>query len=392
MDLTVTGRPTVLEIDLTAIADNVRLIRSRLAPRTRFMAVVKADGYGHGALAVARTALRCGADAIGVAIAEEGVALREAGIRGPILVLGATMAEQAAMVVDHDLEATLFDLETAQQLARRANERGHSVPVHLKVDTGMGRLGMAPEGPVLELARRLAGMPGVELRGLMSHLANADHRDPELTALQYRRFLQLAERLRAGGVHIPILHLANSAGALRFPGIQMGMVRVGIGLYGLAPYADSPKLRPALTLKSRVVMVKRVPGGFPVGYGHTFTTTEPMVLATVPVGYADGYRRRLSNRGLALLHGRRVAVVGRVSMDQIVLGLPPDLDAAVGDEVVLLGEQGEDAITAQDWADWLDTIHYEVVTGFGRRVPRQYRIGNRVVAAGDVDDQFVMAL
>jgi alanine racemase len=388
------GRPTVIEVDLRAIARNVAVVKSRLGPGTRLMAVVKADGYGHGALPVARAALAAGADALGVALAEEGAALRAAGIprATPMVVLGATAPDQVATVVDYGLEATVFDAETAEALSRRAQDRRVTVPVHVKVDTGMGRLGVAADGPVVELVRRLLRLPGIRVEGLMSHLADADHADPTYTARQYRKFLGVVEALRQADIRIPVLHLANSAGALRFPGLTLDMVRIGIALYGLEPYPGAPRLYPALSLKTRVVMVKRVPAGFAVGYGHTFVTPEPMVLATIPIGYADGYPRGLSNRGVALLHGRRVSVVGRVSMDQTVLGLPPDLDAAVGDEVVLLGEQGDDRITAAEWARWLDTIHYEVVTRFGPRIPRRYRVGPRVVDAESVDAVLLEAL
>jgi alanine racemase len=387
-----TGRPTLLEVNLRAIARNVAAIRGVLSPATRLMAVVKADAYGHGAVPVARAVLKAGADALGVALAEEGAELRQAGVAAPILVLGATTADQAEWVAEYGLEATVWDVETAHHLSRRAQDRRVTVPVHIKIDTGMGRVGMPADGPVVELVERISRLPGIRVEGLMSHLADADHPDPTYTARQYRRFLGVAESLRRAGIEIPTHHLANSAGALRFPGIQMDMVRVGLALYGMDPYPGAMRLEPALTLKTRVVMVKRVPAGFAVGYGHTFVTPEPMVLATIPIGYADGYRRGLSNKGVALLHGRRVAVVGRVSMDQTVLGLPPDLDAAVGDEVVLLGEQGDDRITAEEWATWLGTITYEVATGFSRRVPRRYRVGPRVVPGPLVDEDLLEAL
>lgn len=386
------GRPTYVEVDLAAIRDNVRTLVGALSPVTRLFAVVKADGYGHGAVPVARTALAAGANGLAVALAEEGRTLREAGIEAPILVLSPTMRGQVGLVAEYGLEPSVFDLGTCQALAQQAQERRTVIRVHLKVDTGMGRVGIPYSGPVVELAGHIARLPGIELFGLMTHLADADHEDQAYTERQWERFLDVIEALRVAGLLPPVIHAANSAGALRFPGLQCDLVRAGIALYGLDPYPGSPPLRKALSLKTRVSMVKRVPAGFTVGYGHTYETRVPTTLASLPIGYADGYPRGLSNRGVALLHGRRVPVVGRVSMDQVVLGLPPDLDAAVDDEVVLLGEQGDDAISAGEWAAWLDTIHYEVVTRIGPRVPRRYRIGATLFPASRVDDKILDSL
>jgi alanine racemase len=367
-------RPTAAEVDLDAIRDNVAVIRNRLAPRTRLMAVVKADGYGHGAEAVARAAIGAGAAALGVALPEEGALLREAGITHPILVLGATLPPQWPLLVRFRLETVVSDAATARGIAAVARAAGQSVGVHLKIDTGMGRIGLAADGPVLELAELLAHEPGIAWEGLMSHLADADDPDPAYTREQYRRFLGVVERLRRAGREPPLLHLANSAATFRFPGLHLDQVRVGLALYGLlsgVPGAEA--LRPALRLVSRLVLVKQLPPGHGVGYGHTFRTTRRTRIGIVPVGYADGYRRGLSNRAWVLIGGRRVPVVGRVSMDQIAVALPDSLEAAPGDEVVLLGRQGAHAVTADDWARWLDTIPYEVVTGIGARVPRRYR-------------------
>lgn len=386
------GRPTYVEVDLEAIRDNVRTLLGALSPVTRLFAVVKADGYGHGAVPVARAALGAGASGLAVALAEEGRTLREAGIQSPILVLSPTMRGQVPLVAEYGLEPAVFDLNTCQALAQQAQERRTVIRVHLKVDTGMGRVGIPDTGPVVELAGRIARLPGIDLHGLMTHLADADHEDMAYTERQWERFLNVAETLRTAGLLPPVIHAANSAAAFRFPGLQCDLVRTGIALYGLDPYPGAPSLRPALSLKTRVAMVKRVPAGFAVGYGHTYVTRVPTTLASLPIGYADGYPRGLSNRGIALLHGRRVPVVGRVSMDQMVLGLPADLDAAVDDEVVLLGKQGDDAISAAEWAGWLDTIHYEVVTRIGSRVPRWYRVGSGLFPASRVDDKILDSL
>lgn len=386
------GRPSFVEIDLAAIRQNVAIYRQALAPGTRLMAVVKANAYGHGAIPVARMALEAGADALGVAIAEEGEELRRAGVDASILVLGASLPSQIPLILEYGLEAVVYDWGTAECLSQLAQEQGRAVPIHLKVDTGMGRLGMLWDGPLVDLACRVARLPGIICRGLMTHFANADDPDEAFTRQQWERFLDVVDQLRRAGLEFPIIHAANSAAAWRFPGVQCQQIRLGIGLYGLSPYVRGPRLYPALSIRSQVAMVKRVGRDFPVGYGHVFRTPGPMTLATIPIGYADGYRRGLTGKASALWHEKRVPVVGRVSMDQIVLGLPPDAAVSVGDEVVLLGSQGAETVTAEEWASWLDTITYEVVAGIGPRLPRRYRIGTQVVPAEAVDDQFLRSL
>ena len=369
------GRPTVAWVNLNAIRKNVETIRSHLGPAVQIMAVVKADGYGHGAVPVARAALEAGADRLGVALAEEGATLRAAGIDAPILVMGVTAPGQIDLVVQERLEAVVFDAGTARWLSERARGSGLRVPVHLKIDTGMTRLGLPTSDEAADLASAITGLAGLELAGLMSHLADADHEDPSFTERQYARFLEALHAIRRRGIEVPYRHLANSAGLFRFPGLQMDMVRSGLALYGLSPYPGAPPLEPALSLTTEVVAMREAPAGVGVGYGHTFVTERPTRLAVVPVGYADGFRRGLSNQGAVLVGGRRVRVAGRVSMDQTVLALGPDVDAQVGDDVVLLGRQGDEVITAEDWAGWLGTISYEVVTGLGARIPRRYRGG-----------------
>ncbi|MBX5467334.1 MAG: alanine racemase [Firmicutes bacterium] len=364
------GRPTWAEVNLGAIRHNVRRYVSALSPGTALMAVVKADGYGHGAVPVARAALEAGATWLGVALAEEGAALREAGITAPILVLGQSYGQQIAWAVEYGLEVTVFDRETLAEVGEAAVARGRLVGVHLKIDTGMGRVGVPWERFDAEWVQALGSTSGVVWRGVMTHFADADHPDPGYTRLQFARFLDAIESLRRRQALPPWLHCANSAAALRFPGTHLSMVRVGLGLYGLKPYPAADGLVPALRWLSRVVFLKQVGEGFSVGYGRTYHTPSPMQLATVPVGYADGYRRAWSNRAHVLIRGRRYPVVGRVSMDQITVAVPVGDPVAVGDPVTLLGEDEGAVITAEELAEAAQTIAYEVVTGLSARVPR----------------------
>lgn len=380
------------EVDLVAIRDNAHAVRGHLGPGVRLMAVVKANAYGHGAGPVARAALAGGAGALAVALAEEGATLRAEGVDAPILVMGPTLGGQAAIALRADLETTIYDVASAKLLAEAAAREGVRASVHLKVDTGMGRIGVAHDGPVLDLASEIVRQPSLRLVGLMTHLASADSADSGSAERQWSRFLDVVEALRRAGIEVPFVHGANSAAALRWPGMQGSQVRVGIALYGIVPGPAPARLRPALSLTSAVAQVKRVGPGFRVGYGETFATADEAVLVTVPVGYADGYRRAFSNRARALVGGTWAQAAGRVSMDQTVFALPKTASVAVGDPVVLLGAAGGEAVTAEDWAAWADTIPYEILCGIGPRVPRVYRIGEQWRAAASVDAEFLASL
>lgn len=362
------ARGTWAEVDLGAVAQNVALLCSRLAPGAKLMAVVKADGYGHGAVPVARAALAAGAAWLGVALAEEGVALRRAGIEAPILVLGGSNRSQMMLAAEADLAVAVFDLshlETAREIGAAAGRR---LRVHLKVDTGMGRIGLIAERFDEIWAERLSD-PGLDFEGVFTHFAGSDEPDPEPTRRQLSRLLDLLERLRVLGLLPRELHAANSAAVFRFPGTHFTLVRAGIGLYGLTPYPEAPRLVPAMRWRSEVLWVKSVPARFRVGYGGTYETPAPMSLAAVPVGYADGYRRAWGNRATVAIRGRRYPVVGRVSMDQITVAIPPADPVFPGDPVELMGGVGP---SAEELADLADTIHYEIVTGISSRVPRRY--------------------
>lgn len=364
------GRQTYAEIDRNAITHNVQYFRNLLAPETQLMAVVKADAYGHGAVHVAKVALESGATWLGVAIAEEGVELRNNGITAPILIFGTSTREQIGMAGEFDLDLVVFDREHVSHVVEVARALGRPLTVHLKVDTGMGRVGLQwhdLNGDWLSLLTQ----PEIHWRGLMSHFAEADNPEGEWTRVQMTRFLDVIEWIRIHhGTLPPLLHIANTAATLRYPGTHFTMVRIGLGIYGLRKTPEPDGLRPVLTLRSRVVFVKRVPKGYYVGYGRTFQTPRESWLATVPIGYADGYRRGLSNKVDVIIRGSRYPVVGRISMDQIVVALPIDDEVSVGDVVTLIGRDGSEVVSANELAETLDTISYEIMTGLSKRVPR----------------------
>lgn len=360
------------EVDLGLIRHNFREIKKRLSPQVKFMAVVKADAYGHGAVEVARATLEEGASFLGVATIEEALALRRAGFKAPILLLSPPPPEAAGSVVEQDIAAAIFSLPQAEALAREAFREKKVAKVHIKVDTGMGRIGLRGDEEVLSFCRKIAKWP-LFIEGIFTHFACADEVEKAKTALQLEGFLHIIKKLEEEGLNIPLKHAANSAATLEYPPSHLDMVRVGIALYGYHPRpgASGINLKPALTWKAKITQVKRVPPGTPISYGWTYKSSREEIIATVPVGYADGYRRALSNRGWVLVEGKKVPVVGRVCMDQFMIRLEEEV--APGTEVILLGRQGEEAITADEMASWLDTISYEVLTSIGYRVPRVYK-------------------
>jgi len=363
-------RPTRAVVDLGAIAHNVREIRKAIGQRRRLMAVVKADGYGHGAVKVAQAALGHGADYLGVALPGEAKELRLAGIEAPILVLGAIEPEQAREVIEARAEQTVCTVETAQALDHAGAEAGMHVDVHIKVDTGMGRIGVAPED-VLEFARAIGGLKQIRVKGLFSHFSVADEADKAFSRRQMGIFDQVVETLAQAGIKTSLKHMANSAAVLDLPQSYYDMVRPGIMIYGLYPsehVGRSIPIIPAMTFKTKILFLKKVPPGTPISYGRTYHTEKQSLVATLPVGYADGYSRLLSNRGEVMVGGIRAPVVGRVCMDMIMVDVTHIPDVSVGDEVVLFGEKP----SADEIARLTGTISYEVVCGVSRRVPRAY--------------------
>lgn len=371
-------RPTVAEIDLAAVADNVGLLRERAAPAAVW-AVVKADGYGHGAVGVARAALAGGAAGLCVALVQEGVELREAGIDAPILLLSQQPATQVVDLVAAGLIATVDTEAGVADLAAAARDAGTVQPVHLKVDTGMQRVGASP-GVAVDLARRIVASDELDLAAVYTHLACADEPGHPATALQLSIFDEALAELHAAGVGAPLVHAANSAAALSVPAARRDLVRCGIAMYGISPGGGvdhlTSGLRPVMRLVSRVSHVKQVVAGSHVSYGWRHRFERATTVATVPAGYADGVPRRLGTLpdrpgAEVLVHGRRCPIVGVVTMDQFMVDVG-DLPVVVGDEVVLLGSVGDEAVTATEWAERLGTIGYEVVCGVSARVPRRH--------------------
>ncbi len=366
------GILTWVEVDLKAIASNVENVKALVGPGVDIIAVVKANGYGHGEVAVAKTALAHGATRLAVHRMLDGVRLRQGGITAPILVLGYTPPSGLPMVIEHQLTQTVIDVPVAEELARLATG---PTPIHVKVDTGMSRYGLFPH-EVLPFIHAVERLPHLYVEGIFSHFATADEADRRPMLKQWDAFRALLQDLSAAGVEIPLRHICNSAAVLTLPEAHLDAVRPGLLLYGIAPTDAVPMpftLQPALTLKSTVVQVKELPAGSGIGYGHTYITERPIRTALVPVGYGDGYHRLISNRGAVLIHGQRAPIRGRVSMDQIVVEVTDIPDVAIGDEVVVLGTQGEARIGAEEIARWAETIPYEVLTSIHTQIPRRYR-------------------
>ena len=368
-------RPTWLEIDLSAIANNTRLVKKLVGPNVRVLVSLKADGYGHGALKVARTALHNGASMLGVATVSEATPLREAGITAPILVFGYVPLWQMREAVRLDLTVTLYSLDSAHALARAARALGKTARVHVKVDTGMGRLGIRAEqmDEILALLRAIRDLPDLELEGIFTHFAKADAEDLAHAHMQLARFEHVLRVIEDEGLRPPLVHAANSAATLSLPEARFDMVRPGIALYGLDPSTDvrlPAGFQPALSFKTQVAQVKLIPAGEGISYGCTYITEQPTWIAVLPVGYADGFRRAPANWGSVLIHGQEAPLVGRVCMDQSMVDISHIPDVRVGDEVVLIGRQGAAALTAETVAQRLGTINYEVVSEILARVPR----------------------
>lgn len=368
------GRPTVAEIDLEALAFNYRQIRKRVPKGTAILAVVKADAYGHGALPVSLKLERLGVEFLGVAISEEGIALRKEGVKAPILVLGGFFPGEEELVIRYHLTPVIFDVGSLMRLSRAAERKRKRVKVHLKVDTGLGRLGVWYDRfPVF--LRKVKRIPNIEVEGLLSHFSMTD-REEDYTSFQWRRFQQALDLACEEGLKCRYVHMANSANLILFPEYSGNMVRPGIVLYGSYPTTEMEKLiqlKPVLTLKTSIPFIKSVPAGTRISYGGTFVTRRESLMAILPIGYADGYSTRLSNQGEVLIREKRAPVVGRVCMDLIVVDVTDIPGVSTGDEVVLIGRQGREQITADEIAKKIGSISYEVLCLIGKRVPRVYK-------------------
>ena len=370
-----TARPTRIRVDLDAITHNFRALQAHAGVPA--MAIIKANAYGHGLVPVGRHLQAIGAGQLGVAFLEEGLALRQAGVTLPILVMGGIFGPQAAALIASDLEITVSSLDKLRQVEAAAESLGRQATIHLKIDTGMERIGVHSysAGPLVEAAARSRWC---RLKGVYSHLACADDPGSDMTRRQLERFAEACAHFERIGAPMPLRHLANSGGVLHFPGTHLDLVRPGISLFGVLPdpaSRDTVGLRPALSLVSQVVYFKVVRAGNPVSYGATWAPPADTRVVTIPIGYGDGFPRALSSRGQVLIRGQRHPIVGRICMDQFMVDIGPAGTAYNEDEVVLIGRQGEQAIRCEDVAVAAGTIPYEILVGLNTRIPREYAGG-----------------
>ncbi len=379
---------TWVEIDLDAVKQNVREIKKHLRTNVRLMGIVKADAYGHGVAEVAETILENGADCLGVALVDEAEELRKAGFDTSILLLGNSFEEDIESIIELDIMPTISDVVFAEKLSAVASRWKKEVKVHIKIDTGMSRIGFLVDNQenlektcidILTISK----LPGIKIDGIFTHFAKADEENEDYTLMQYERFMNCIKRLEEQGVKIPLKHACNSAALVKFPQMQLNMVRAGIIVYGMYPSRDfdrkSIQLVPAMSFKSRISHIKKVDSGTAFSYGGTYTSDKPLIVATVPVGYADGYSRSLSNNTEMAVGGEKVSQIGRICMDQCMIDVTKVNNINVGDEVTLFGGVGNRNITVDDIAERLDTINYEVTCAVGRRVPRIYIKNGKIV-------------
>ncbi len=367
---------TWIEIDLDAIAQNVKNIKQLIGEKIELMAVVKGNAYGHGILDVSSVVLNNGATRLAVARLEEGIFLRKAGITVPILILGLTLKQQAELLVSYNITPTVCEYEMIEKLSESAIKEDKVVKVHLKVDTGMGRIGIFSHD-ILRFIKRIRALRNVEIEGIFTHFSVADEKDKTYTEKQFRKFMGVLTALEKEGIRIPIKHLGNSATLLDLPHMWLDLVRPGISIYGLYPSTEvqkTIKLIPAHSFKTRIVFLKELSMGESIGYGRTYTTNQRRTkVASLPVGYADGYNRLLSNQGEVLVRGRRFPIIGRICMDQTMIDVTNLPQVEIGDEVVLWGRQGQEEITVEEIAEKIGTINYEIVhMPDKKRVPKLF--------------------
>ncbi|WP_242411886.1 alanine racemase [Cyanobacterium sp. IPPAS B-1200] len=362
-----------VKIDHQALAHNVRTLKGILAPETKLMTVIKADAYGHGAITVAKTVLESGADYLAIATLSEGIELRKAGINAPIMILGAiNTLDEIKDIIQWHLEPTICNLEQGAIFAQALSDLGKNLSVHLKIDTGMSRLGTLWHETVT-FVKEIKKSAHLEIKSLYSHLATADDVDSTVMNLQHERFKEAIKALKAHEIKIPMVHLANSAGTMVGKELHYDMVRVGLALYGLYPaphLRDKVSLKPVMEVKTRITHIKQVAKGTGVSYGHSFKCDRPSTIAVIGIGYADGVPRLLSNKIKVIINGQYVQQIGNITMDQIILDITDFPDFKVGNIVTLIGEDRNLAINADDWANILGTISWEILCGFKHRLPR----------------------
>lgn len=370
------------EINLDAIYNNVAAAKALTKPGTKMMAVIKADGYGHGAVQLAEV-LDPLADAYGVAILEEGIELRKAGVTKPILILGFTPEPLYPQMIEYDITTAVFTLEMAEKISKAALILGKKAKVHIKLDTGMSRIGFAQDAKSLAMIQKIAELPGIQIDGCFTHFARMDEKDKTRAKEQFRRYMDFTAQIEAVGISLPLKHVSNSAGIIEMPEVNLDMVRDGICIYGLYPSEEVVKerlpLTPAMELRAFVSFVKTLPAGVEIGYGGTYTTKRETRVATIPVGYADGYLRSLSNKGCVLIHGQRAPIIGRICMDQFMVDVTDIPNTEEGDVATLFGRDGDAFLSVEEVSGLAGSFNYEFVCDVGKRVPRVYfRHGKKV--------------
>jgi alanine racemase len=375
-------RPVWAEVDLDKLAHNMREIRT-VSKSKEIIAIIKADGYGHGALDIAPTLLENGATRIAVAVLSEAIELRRGGIEESIMVLGFTPPSLIDMLLRYDIEQTVFSYDLAKEISVMAQRKNKIAKIHIALDTGMGRIGFLPNDESVEEVYKISKLPNIIIEGLFSHFSSADEVDKEYTMFQFNNYNSFYKKLLQKGIKVNIRHLANSAAIIDFPEAHFEAVRPGIILYGYYPsnevHKDNIDLIPVMTLKTNIVHIKILPAGEYISYGRKFKTNRESVIATLPVGYADGYTRLLYNKAKIIINGSFAPVIGRICMDQCMVDVTDISNAKIGDEVTLMGEQGDLKFTADTIAELIETINYEVTCMISKRVPRVYMRAGKVV-------------
>lgn len=373
-------------IDLDNICNNVKKARKLLADGTKIMAIIKADGYGHGAVPIAMV-LENYVEAYGIAILEEGIELRKAGVKKPILILGYTPEQMCKELVSYDIMPTVFSYKMAEVISQEGIRQNKIVKIHIKLDTGMSRIGFSLTKDSIKVIQKISRLENIQIEGCFSHFSKADEADKSFTYTQLERFEEFVGRLEEIGIYIPIKHISNSAGIIEVPVANKNMVRMGISTYGLYPSEEVDKskhvLEPAMEIKACVSFVKEVEPGIGIGYGGTFVTQKKMKVATVPVGYGDGYPRGLSGKGRVLIHGHSAPILGRVCMDQFMVDVTDIPETKEGDIVTLVGRDGTEHITVEELANMAGSFNYEFVCDVGKRIPRVYFYGGKKVGTSD---------
>ncbi|MCI5500653.1 MAG: alanine racemase [Lachnospiraceae bacterium] len=378
-------------INLDAIHDNVKAAKSLTKKGTKLMAIIKADAYGHGAVRVAET-LDDIADAYGVAILEEGIELRQAGVTKPILILGYTPAPLYEAMINYDITTAVFKYDMAKEISDTAVKLGKKAQIHIKLDTGMSRIGFKQDDESLETIIKISKLPGIEITGCFTHFARMDEKDKTKAKEQFKRYMDFTKRIEDAGIKIPVKHVSNSAGIIEMPEVNLDMVRDGISVYGMYPSEEVNKKRlpltPAMEIISYISFIKTLEKGVEIGYGGTFTTTRETKVATIPVGYADGYPRSLSNKGCILINGQRAPIIGRICMDQFMVDITDIKDVHENDKVTLIGHDGDGYISIEEMADLSGSFNYEFVCDIGKRVPKVYYRNGKKIGTKDYYPDF----